>query len=128
METEAEAAVEQPSDTRALECVEWVLQQYVDLQPHQYLAVALWILHSHVFDKFMITPRLALTSPVRGCGKTTLLSLIETLSARAERMDSISPAAIYHLADSMRCTLLVDEADNLGLTASGLLRAVINGG
>lgn len=37
----------------------------------------LWILHGYVFDRFPITPRLALLSPIRACGKTTLLVLID---------------------------------------------------
>src|SRR5947208_10925431 len=47
-----------------------ILKQYVQLGEYEYLAVALWILHSQVFDRFMVTPRLAVVSPVRGCGKT----------------------------------------------------------
>jgi hypothetical protein len=119
---------QQPGDTRALECVQYILQQYVDLKPHEYLAVALWILHTHTFDHFMISPRLAITSPVRGCGKTTLLALIEALSARAERMDGVTPAAIFRMIDAWRHTLLIDEADNLDLKTNGTLRAVINSG
>ena len=30
-----------------------LLEDYVALQPHQYVAVALWALHTHVFDRFM---------------------------------------------------------------------------
>ena len=82
---------------------------------HERIATALWIAHAHVFSKFMITPRLALTSPVRGCGKTTLLKIIERMTPRARRMDGVSAAAIYRLVDREHSTLLVDEADNLGL-------------
>jgi hypothetical protein len=107
-----------------------ILQQYVELKPHEYVAATLWVLHTHVYDRFMVTPRLALTSPVRGCGKTTLLSLLERLVARADRTDSITTAAIYHKIDSEHPTLLIDEADNMGLVAqqNGTLRAIINGG
>jgi transposase len=75
----------------------------------------------------VITPRLALSSPVRGCGKTTLLSMIERLVRRARKTDGITPAATYWLIDREHCTLLVDEADNLGLTLNGTLRAVNSG-
>jgi hypothetical protein len=44
--------------------------------------------HSHVFDRFMVSPRLALTSPVNGCGKTTALAVIEQLAYRPQRMDN----------------------------------------
>ena len=52
-----------------------MLEEYVALRPHEYIAVALWALHTHVYDRFMVTPRLALRSPVADCGKTTLLDV-----------------------------------------------------
>ena len=79
------------------------------------MAVALWILHTYVYDRFTITPRLALMSPVRGCGKTTLLALLDLLVANPYRTDNVTAAAIYHLLDRFPHALLVDEADNLGL-------------
>jgi putative DNA primase/helicase len=36
-------------------------------------AMALWAVHTHAFDRFTHSPRLAITSPERGCGKTTAL-------------------------------------------------------
>src|SRR5262249_61656597 len=96
--------------------------------PHEYVATALWAVHSHVFDKFMVTPRLVLTSPVRDCGKTTLLDVLSRLVARPEKTDNITAAAIYDTIDRERCTLLIDEADNLEVSAKGALRAVLNSG
>jgi uncharacterized protein DUF3631 len=125
---QAETAAPNVRSINALELVKYVLEQYVDMQPHEYIGWALWILHSHVFNRFMVSPRLAFTSPVRGCGKTTAFALTEALSARAQRMDGVTAAAIYRMIDSMHCTLLIDEADNLGLMANGSLRAVLNSG
>ena len=72
---------------------------------------------------------LAFTSPVNGCGKTTALAVIEKLAYRPERMDNATPAVIYHLIDRLHGgTLLVDEADNIGLTVNGILRSVLNSG
>src|SRR5262245_16528454 len=76
----------------------------------------------------MFTPRLSLVSPVRGCGKTSLLALIEVWSRRAQRMDGVTAAAIYRMVDSTHCSLLVDEADHLGLMVNGPLRAAFNSG
>ena len=66
-----------------LDLVTHILRKYAQLQEHEYLAVALWIIHTHVFDRFMNTPRLALVSPVRGCGKTVVLSLLDELCANS---------------------------------------------
>src|ERR1700745_1735426 len=52
------------------------LREYLVLPSGSAEITALWVLHTHVFDCFMITPRLAITSPEKGCGKTTLLDVI----------------------------------------------------
>ena len=111
-----------------LALVHHLLQRYVALTAHQSIAVALWIVHTFVYHRFTVTPRLTLTSPVRGCGKTTLLDLIEALCARPLKSDSITAASIYHAVDREHPTLLIDEADNLGLAFNGPLRAVLNSG
>src|SRR2546423_9126729 len=48
-----------PADT-----VRNMLETYIRLEPHEYVAVTLWIVHTHVYDRFMVTPRLLLSSPV----------------------------------------------------------------
>jgi hypothetical protein len=65
---------------------------------------------------------------VRGCGKTTLLDVAERLVARPEKSDNITAAAIYHALRGVPRTLLLDEADNLEMTAKAALRAVLNAG
>jgi hypothetical protein len=106
-----------------------LIEEHVAITAEECMAVALWLLHTWVFDRFSITPRLALLSPVRGCGKTTLLVLIELLVAEAYRTDNITPAAIYHHLDRRpRTTLLVDEGDNLGLLTNAVLRSIFNSG
>ena len=111
-----------------LELVQFIIEQFVAMEPHERLATALWVLHTHVFQRFVVSPRLAFTSPVNGCGKTTALAVIEKLAFRPERMDNATPAVIYHLIDQSNGTLLVDEADNLGLRENGILRGVLNSG
>ena len=111
-----------------LELVRFILERFVDMKPHEYIAATLWVLHTHVFESFEISPRLALTSPVNGCGKTTALAVIEKLAFRPERMDNVTAAAIYRLIDRIGGTLLVDEADSLGLRENGILRGVLNSG
>ena len=38
--------------------------------------IALWAMHSWIVNAFTMSPRLAITSPTRGCGKTTVLRLL----------------------------------------------------
>src|SRR5690242_7590749 len=68
-----------------LERVLAVLRDHVQLGPHEVVAIALWVMHTFVFEKFMVTPRLVLESPVRGCGKTTVLVLLEALGRQSLR-------------------------------------------
>jgi hypothetical protein len=127
-ETDAREVIREPSAPLPLERLTTALGKYLHLQEHEYLAIALWIAHTFVFDRFMVSPRLALASPVRRCGKTTALSLLATLCHRDERLDGLTPAAIYRLIDSGKLTLLCDEADTYRLHKNDLLRGVFNSG
>src|SRR5262249_30103998 len=105
-----------------------LVEMHVAITPEERMAVALWILHTYVFDRFDVTPRLGLLSPVRGYGKTTLLILLDLLVADPYRTDNVTPAAIYYLLERRAHTLLIDEGDNLGLLNNSVLRSVVNSG
>jgi hypothetical protein len=125
------AAPDDPERVNPLALVCHLLEEYIDLRgPHEYAAVALWALHTHVYSQFMVTPRMALRSPVAGCGKTVLIDVLSKLTARPAKFDSITTAAIFRLLDESHPTLFIDEADNIGmgLQQNGQLRAVFNSG
>jgi hypothetical protein len=107
-----------------------MLEQYLSLpRSHDRVALALWAIHTHVYEKYMVTPRLALISPVRGCGKTVTLDVLDRLVARPEKSDNITAAAIYHALDEQPPrTLLLDEADNMEMGTKAVVRAVLNSG
>ena len=86
--------------------------RYVVMAEDDALAAALWVLHSYVFDVFTCTPRLCITSPEKRCGKTTLLDIIGCLVSRPLAAADITSAAIFRTVNSVRPTLLFDEADN----------------
>lgn len=117
-----------PPQVNVLDLILRLLELHLSLTQAQRMATALWALHTHIFDRYAITPRLALLSPVRGCGKTTALILLEALSANPDRSDHVTPAAIYHTLYYGKHTLLLDEGDNLGLLHNDVLRTVLNGG
>ena len=107
-----------------------MIERHVALEEHEYDAVALWAIHTHVYERFMFTPRLLLSSPVKGCGKTTLLDVLSSLVARAHRSDSVTAAVLYHCVSKRRSTMLLDEVDNLNLPGKdkNVLRTVLNSG
>jgi hypothetical protein len=119
-----------PERVNPLALIHHLLKEYVYLREHEYVAVALWALHTHVYRRFMVTPRLALRSPVPDCGKTTLMDILAKLVRVPAKFDSITAAALYHLIDETHPTLLIDEVDNLllGAQPQGKLRAVLNSG
>jgi hypothetical protein len=110
--------------------VYYTLEDYLHFkqQPHDLVATTLWALHTFVFDQFMITPRLALLSPVPGCGKSTLMDLLERLTYQAIKFDDATSAGLYHWIDTQRSTILFDELDNQNLTSNGSMKSVLNSG
>jgi uncharacterized protein DUF3631 len=122
-----------PSSTNvnSLDLVRYTLEDYLVMEPHDYVAMALWIHFAHIHDQFMISPRLLLTSPVRGCGKTTTLDLLSRLVPRPKRSDHATPAALYRMIDDAPPpTLLLDEVDNLALAyrSNNVMRTLLNSG
>jgi hypothetical protein len=124
----SQAPTDRPT-INALKLVLALIEDHIAVTPEQRIAAALWVLHTYHYDRYSITPRLALLSPVRGCGKTTLIVLLEQLCANSFRSDGVSPAAIYYQLDERPLTtFLIDESDNLDLFRNALLRRIFNSG
>ena len=104
-----------------------LLTHYVVMSRAAADATSLWVLHTHLIEAADITPRLAIKSPEKRCGKTTLLMIISHLAARALTTSNISPAALFRTMESAKPTLLIDEADTF-VAMSDELRGIINSG
>jgi hypothetical protein len=83
--------------------------RYVVLPEEADVALALWVLHTWVFECFDVTPYLAITSPTPRCGKTVLMTMLYWLCCRAKKTDSMSKAVIYRSVDADKPTLVLDE-------------------
>jgi hypothetical protein len=121
----AAEADEQPD---AFSLVDWMLRRFLFLEDHQFTALTLWILHSFVFNDFGHSPRLALLSPVRGCGKSVALDLCEKLCLRAHKLGSATTAVLPRLTHNNQSAVLLDEADCMDFGRDPVLRAVLNDG
>jgi putative DNA primase/helicase len=88
------------------------LRRYVVFGAAAVDAVALWAVASHSFNQFVIFPRLFITAPEKGCGKTTLLDALSRLLLRGLSADNITAAALFRTIEAARPTLLLDEADS----------------
>ncbi len=104
-----------------------VISKYVALPSGCAEAMGLWIVHAHAFDCFQISPRLALTSPQKRCGKTTGLGTLYHLVNKPLMAASITPSAVFRTIEAARPCLIIDEADTF-LKDNDELRGVLNSG
>ena len=101
--------------------------RYVALPPHGADTLALWVVFAHSLDAFQVAPRLALTSPVKQCGKTRTLTILQNLTPKALLTSNISSAGLFRTIEAARPTLLIDEGDSF-LQFSDELRGILNSG
>jgi len=103
------------------------LTKYLVLPSGYAETLALWAAHTHVFQSFAHSPRLAITSPEKGCGKTTTLDILKELVARPLPTSNATTAAIFRVIEKAEPTLLIDEADTF-LRDNEELRGILNAG
>ena len=94
-----------------LSAITEAISKFMVMEPGAAECVAMWALHTHAVEAAGITPRMAITSPRPGCGKTTLLDILYRLVVRPLLAGNISTAAVFRVVEVVRPTLLIDEAD-----------------
>ncbi len=97
------------------------------LPGHGAVVLALWTAHTWVFDTGPVTPRLAVTSPQKGCGKSTVLDLLAAVVRRPLEASHATTAALFRVIEKHRPTILLDEADTF-LGDNEELRGLLNAG
>lgn len=107
--------------------IEKTLTKYLVLPDHAPTAITLWILFSYRYDCFDCCPILAIVSPEKRCGKTTLLALLIALCQKVLSASNITPAATFRAIEKWHPTLIVDEADTF-LKQHDELRGILNSG
>ncbi|HQT74938.1 MAG TPA: DUF3631 domain-containing protein [Acidiphilium sp.] len=92
-------------------------------------ATALWIAHTWVYSRFQYSPRLAITSPEKRCGKSTLLDILRATCLSPIKADNISASSVFRTIEALSpLTLLIDEADTHLRENAEELRGVLNSG
>jgi energy-coupling factor transporter ATP-binding protein EcfA2 len=109
------------------EALRATIRRYAVLSDAAADTIALWILLSWAVDDFSIAPRLAVTSPTKGCGKTTVLRLLNKLARRALKSGCITTAALFRAIEQLKPTLILDENEKY-LEAGSDLHAILNEG
>src|SRR5580698_3045215 len=97
------------------------------------VAVALWIAATHAQPAWAHAPRLVIRGPVKRCGKSRLLDIVEGTCHAPLITVNASPAAVYRaIGGEVTPTLLVDEADTIfggkNAEANEDLRGLLNAG
>ena len=125
--TEIEPFEEEVDGAMLLNTISGELSKYVILPDGAGDTIAAWTLLTYSSDAFRILPNLGITSPVKRCGKTTLLEVLQGVTNKGLTASNISPAAVFRTIDKYHPTLLIDEADTF-LKDNDELRGVLNSG
>jgi len=112
---------------RLLEELTTTFTDFLILPEGAAVALALWVIFTHAIDCFDTAPRLAIASPTKRCGKTTLIKLLALLCRNALASSNITPATVFRVIDATQPSLLIDEADTF-MSMNSALRGILNAG
>jgi hypothetical protein len=116
-----------PDDFTVLDLVRALFDDYSVVSEAERLVLALWALHTHIYDSFDCTPRLALISPDSGYGKTRILKLLKRFVSEPKLSKNTTAAAIFRrLAYRPRATYLLDEGENQPILTDTTMRSVMD--
>ena len=101
--------------------------RYVALPDGAADSLALWSAHAHCFQSFVCSPRLNISSPEKGCGKTTLRDVLTEFVPRPLPTENLSAAVLFRVIESRKPTVLADECD-AWLRDNEELRGMLNAG
>jgi Protein of unknown function (DUF3631) len=108
--------------------VEGITTKYTTMQPHVAVIFALWVCFTHVYTRFGVAPRIALTSEGPDSGKSTALEVARRLVFRPNPETLGTGAAIEDFLSQGPCTVLLDELDHVDGEARRRLQQVWNMG
>ena len=124
----ASGPASQPSgpEVDVFQLTRMVIEDRVVLSPAALVVATLIVLNTHVYTQFAKVPQLGIIAPTSGCGKTTLLTVLQRLVAQPWASAHANPPAIYRqLRRQPRSTLLLDGLENQNLRGDSPLRSII---
>lgn len=90
-------------------------------------AVALWSVFAHCHDAADHSPILAIESPEKRCGKTTLMLIVRQLVPKALLASNTTTASLFRCIETYHPTFLLDEAETFA-RINEEMRGVLNSG
>jgi len=80
----------------------------------EYHAFTIWCAFALAIEEFDFSPRLAIWSPEKRCGKTTALELIHNLLPNSKLTSNITASALFRTIEKDEtCAILIDESDTI---------------
>ena len=102
-------------------------KRFAILPEHADTVLALWVIFTWLIDSVGVSPILAISSPEKRCGKTTVISILGNLVRKPLLASNISAAALFRTIELWKPTIIIDEADTF-IRDSDELRGIINSG
>jgi hypothetical protein len=106
--------------------IEKFVRQYLVMSEHALVVYVLWIVATHIYDRFSIAPRLLFTSEEPESGKSTAVEIARCLIFRANPETFASAAAIRDHLSQGPCSIALDEGDLLDAEARRALLLLWN--
>ena len=107
--------------------IEATIKRHVILSDAAATALAVWVLHTYVFELRDTVAYVAIESPEKRCGKTTLLTVLGAMANKSLIASNVTVGALFRAIDTCQPTLLIDEADTF-LAGNSTMRGIINSG
>ena len=87
------------------------LQRYLFITEEEAIKATFWVAHANIFSTFELSPILVITAPMKNCGKTILLSVLNRMTNHSLHGDNMTPSAYFRLANKGDTSFFFDEAD-----------------
>jgi hypothetical protein len=104
--------------------VESITKLYVTMPEHVRVIYVLWIVFTHVYQRFTVAPRIAVVSEYPDCGKSTALEIARCLTFRPNEEALGTGAAVRDFISEGPGTVLLDEIDHADKEAQQRLRQI----
>lgn len=134
MERGARSAVASLETVVLLDTLSDYFGRYLVLNEDQRTALAVWSLHTHIFDVFDTTPYLVITSAEPRCGKSRVFECLQPIVPNPRQLIALTEATLFRIV-AQNPTLLIDETDALFNSPTGQLserqdqiRGILNSG
>ena len=80
--------------------IETVIKKHVVLHDHAAAALAVWVLHTYTFELRDAVAYVAIESPEKRCGKTTLVSVLAAMARKPLIASNITVSALFRAIDA----------------------------